>query len=230
MWLCSGHGQAILGLVHGRKRWYLYPPSQVPPKELQWGSTWQWLSSAAAGALQHLPVEASPPFSCTQEAGEILVVSHAILPELTSLDGVSLLELTDGVPGSPSWGVRAWHSSVSSALHPSQHAAKRLALKRARPGFLSRALKELVRQVPKVWWHATLNGPTAFALGSQDTARFVSSSSRPSHSRLSDAVRCCIQRGGFIGGASNGSQCIATKARCCTNRRASSRAPRTSTA
>ena len=23
-----------------------------------------------------------------------------------------------------------------------------------------------------MWWHATLNGPTAFALGSQDTARF----------------------------------------------------------
>ena len=38
--------------------------------------------------------------------------------------------------------------------------------------FFPERSQELARQVPKVWWHATLNGPTAFALGSQDTARF----------------------------------------------------------
>ena len=79
-------------MVHGQKRWYFFPPEQTPPREMQWGMTWQWLSQAAAGEFKAAP----PTYACTQRAGEVMVV-------------------------------------------------------------------------PRVWWHATLNGPgTTFALGAQE--------------------------------------------------------------
>ena len=89
------HGQAFLGLLAGKKRWYFYPPEEVPAAELQWGKTWNWIRQAAAGRLNNMEVQ-SPPTVCTQLPGEIMIV-------------------------------------------------------------------------PRVWWHATLNGPgQTFALGTQE--------------------------------------------------------------
>ena len=65
-----GHGTAVIGVVHGQKRWYFFPPEQTPPREMQWGMTWQWLSQAAAGAFKAAP----PTYACTQRAGEVMVV------------------------------------------------------------------------------------------------------------------------------------------------------------
>ena len=81
------HEAAVLWLVHGRKRWYLFPPGEASEEDLIAGhgvSTLAWAKHSA-----QRPPRAAPPLQCTQLPGELMFVPrrwhHATLNLETAL-------------------------------------------------------------------------------------------------------------------------------------------------
>lgn len=63
------HGPGFAEVVHGRKRWYFYPPTQKPPGVVRGQPVGEWLESV----LPNLPLE-QRPVACTAEPGDVVFV------------------------------------------------------------------------------------------------------------------------------------------------------------
>jgi len=70
------HGAAWLGVVHGRKHWFLYPPGAFSPSDRAMTSP---LAGVKDWTSKVYPKLAAKPIECTQQPGEVLFVPTAWL-------------------------------------------------------------------------------------------------------------------------------------------------------
>lgn len=67
------HGEAVLQLLTGRKRWWLLDGAQIPPSGYRYDmSQLQWVQYVLPKL--HVPPQVGKPSTCTQEPGEVMYV------------------------------------------------------------------------------------------------------------------------------------------------------------